>query len=89
MVASDAPIAKPSTVVIWMSTETAYLHIPPSGCYGTDVARMLSDAGDHVGGLPPLIQCDNGTEFTLAAGADLPLGDRPPWSVDRRPSDAE
>jgi len=31
---------------------------------GADVARMLSDAGERAGGLPPIIQCDNGTEFT-------------------------
>jgi putative transposase len=34
---------------------------------GTDVARLLSEAGDRVGGLPPIIQCDNGTEFTSTA----------------------
>lgn len=30
---------------------------------GSDVARMLSDAGERMGGLPPIVQCDNGTEF--------------------------
>ena len=34
---------------------------------GTDVARLLSEAGDRAGGLPPIIQCDNGTEFTSTA----------------------
>lgn len=34
---------------------------------GSDVARMLSDAGGRVGGLPPIVQCDNGTEFTSTA----------------------
>jgi putative transposase len=28
---------------------------------GNDVARMLSDAGDRRGGLPPIIQCDTST----------------------------
>jgi putative transposase len=31
---------------------------------GSDVARMLSDAGERLGGLPAIVQCDNGTEFT-------------------------
>ena len=34
---------------------------------GSDVARLLSDAGDQRGGLPAIIQCDNGTEFTSTA----------------------
>ena len=34
---------------------------------GTDVARLLSDAGDRAGTLPPIIQCDNGTAFTSTA----------------------
>jgi putative transposase len=34
---------------------------------GSDVARMLSDVGERVGRLPPIVQCDNGTEFTSTA----------------------
>jgi putative transposase len=34
---------------------------------GGDVARMLSGAGVREGGLPPIVQCDNGTEFTSTA----------------------
>lgn len=35
---------------------------------GTDVARILSEAGERCHGLPPVIQCDNnGTEFTSTA----------------------
>jgi putative transposase len=34
---------------------------------GADVARLLSEAGDRAGTLPPIIQCDNGTEFTSTA----------------------
>ena len=34
---------------------------------GADLARMLSDAGERAGGLPPIIQCDNGTAFTSTA----------------------
>lgn len=34
---------------------------------GTDVARILSDAGTARGALPAVIQCDNGTEFTSVA----------------------
>lgn len=34
---------------------------------GTDVARRLSAAGTRRGGLPAVIQCDNGTEFTSTA----------------------
>ncbi len=34
---------------------------------GSDVARLLSDAGDRAGHLPAIVQCDNGTEFTSTA----------------------
>ncbi len=34
---------------------------------GSDVARLLSAAGDRTGTLPAIIQCDNGTEFTSTA----------------------
>ncbi len=34
---------------------------------GTDVARLLTEAGERRGTLPPVIQCDNGTEFTSTA----------------------
>jgi putative transposase len=34
---------------------------------GTDVARLLTEAGERRGTLPPIIQCDNGTEFTSTA----------------------
>jgi putative transposase len=34
---------------------------------GSDVARILMDAGERCGGLPPIVQCDNGTEFTSTA----------------------
>lgn len=34
---------------------------------GSDVARMLSDAGARAGGLPAIVRCDNGTEFTSTA----------------------
>jgi putative transposase len=34
---------------------------------GADVARLLSDVGDRAGTLPPIIQCENGTEFTSTA----------------------
>ena len=38
---------------------------------GAAVARMLRDAGERAGGLPPIIPCDNGTEGTSTA--------RDPW----------
>lgn len=34
---------------------------------GAHVARLLTEAGDSRGGLPNVIQCDCGTEFTSAA----------------------
>jgi putative transposase len=34
---------------------------------GTDVARLLTEAGERRGTLPRIIQCDNGTEFTSTA----------------------
>lgn len=34
---------------------------------GTDVVELLMWAGHEHGGLPPVIQCDNGTEFTSVA----------------------
>ena len=34
---------------------------------GTDVAQLLNAAGVTRGGLPPVVQCDNGTEFTSTA----------------------
>jgi putative transposase len=34
---------------------------------GADVARLLSAAGARAGTLPPIIQCDNGTEVTSTA----------------------
>ena len=34
---------------------------------GTDVARLLSDAGESAGGLPAIVQCDNGTQLTSTA----------------------
>lgn len=34
---------------------------------GTDVAALLHDAGEQHGGLPVVVQCDNGTEFTSVA----------------------
>lgn len=33
----------------------------------TDAAARLRAAGDARGGLPPVVQCDNGTEFTCTA----------------------
>ena len=34
---------------------------------GTDVAHLLSEAGDRAGHLPAIVQCDNGKEFTSTA----------------------
>lgn len=34
---------------------------------GTDVVDILQAVGEEHGGLPPVIQCDNGTEFTSVA----------------------
>jgi putative transposase len=34
---------------------------------GTDVARILSETRTRRGGLPSIVQCDNGTEFTSTA----------------------
>jgi putative transposase len=34
---------------------------------GSDVARILAEAGERCGRLPPIVQCDNGTEFTSTA----------------------
>ena len=31
------------------------------------MARLLTEAGERVGSLPPIIQCDYGTEFTSTA----------------------
>jgi putative transposase len=57
------------------SRECVALHVARSFT-GDDVARMLSDAGDRVGGLPPIIQCDNGTEFTSTALDHWPYWNR-------------
>lgn len=54
------------TLVDVYSRECVALEVAKSFS-GADVARMLSDAGDRAGGLPPIIQCDNGTEFTSTA----------------------
>jgi putative transposase len=54
------------TLVDIYSRECVALEVATSFS-GADVARMLSDAGERTGGLPPIIQCDNGTEFTSTA----------------------
>jgi putative transposase len=54
------------TLVDVYSRECVALEVAKSFS-GADVARMLSDAGERAGGLPPIIQCDNGTEFTSTA----------------------
>lgn len=38
-----------------------------TGFEGADVAEMLQAAGGDSGGLPSIIQCDHGTEFTSVA----------------------
>jgi putative transposase len=71
------------TLVDVYSRECVALHVARSFT-GDDVARMLSDAGDRVGGLPPIIQCDNGTEFTSTALDHWGTGIACGWtSVDR------
>ena len=54
------------TLVDVYSRECVALEVAKSFS-GADVARLLSDAGDRTGTLPPIIQCDNGTEFTSTA----------------------
>lgn len=54
------------TLVDVYSRECVALEVAKSFS-GADVARLLSDAGARTGGLPPIIQCDNGTEFTSTA----------------------
>ena len=54
------------TLVDVFSRECVGLEVATS-FNGADVARLLSDAGDRAGGLPSIIQCDNGTEFTSTA----------------------
>ena len=54
------------TLVDVCSRECVALEVAKSFS-GADVARLLSDAGERGGGLPPIIQCDNGTEFTSTA----------------------
>jgi len=54
------------TLVDVYSRECVALEVARS-CSWADVARLLSEAGDRAGGLPPIIQCDNGTEFTWPA----------------------
>lgn len=54
------------TLVDVYSRECVALEVAKSFS-GADVARLLSDAGERAGGLPPIIQCDNGTEFTSTA----------------------
>jgi putative transposase len=48
------------TVIDVYSRECVALEVARSFS-GSDVARMFSEAGDQAGGLPPIIQCDNGT----------------------------
>ena len=54
------------TLVDVYSRECVALEVAKSFS-GADVARLLSDAGERTGGLPPIIQCDNGTAFTSTA----------------------
>ena len=54
------------TLVDVSSRECVALEVAKS-CSGAAGARMLRDAGDRVGGLPPIIPCDHGTECTSTA----------------------
>lgn len=54
------------TLVDVCSRECVALEVAKSFS-GADVARLLSDAGERVVGLPTIIQSDNGTEFTSTA----------------------
>lgn len=56
------------TLVDVFSRERVALEVANSFS-GTDVAGLLSDAGERAGGLPTIIQCDNGTECTSTASA--------------------
>ena len=55
-----------STVVDACTRECGALVAAPQFRW-TDAAARLSVAGDARGGLPPVVQSDNGTEFTSAA----------------------
>jgi putative transposase len=54
------------TLVDVYARECVALHVALSFS-GSDVARTLSDAGTPRGGLPSIVKCDNGTEFTSTA----------------------
>ncbi len=66
---TDTVVDRPArvfTLVDVYTRECVALEAAPA-FRGTDVARMLSAAGTRRGGLPAVIQCDNGTEFTSTA----------------------
>lgn len=54
------------TLVDICTRECVALHVA-RGFSGTDVARLLSAAGQERGTLPAVVQCDQGTEFTAIA----------------------
>ena len=65
VLATNQPV-RVFTLVDVFSRECVALEVARSFS-GADVARLLSDAGQRVGTLPAIIQCDNGTEFTSKA----------------------
>lgn len=54
------------TLVDVCTRECVALHVAKQ-FRGTDIAQLLSEAGTGRGGLPAVVQCDNGTEFTSTA----------------------
>ncbi|MEO8561508.1 MAG: DDE-type integrase/transposase/recombinase [bacterium] len=71
------------TLVDVFSRECMALEVAKS-FRGADVARMLSDAGERAGRLPPIIQCDNGTSSPRPRWITGPTGIAFSWtSVDR------
>ena len=54
------------TLVDVCTRECVALHVAKQ-FRGTDIAQLLSLAGTERGGLPAVVQCDNGTEFTSTA----------------------
>lgn len=65
-VLADGRTLRVFTLVDVYTRECVALEAAPA-FRGTDVARLLSVAAGKRGGLPAVIQCDNGTEFTSTA----------------------
>lgn len=50
-----------------VATRECVALVAAKGFSGSDVAKILGEAGSHLGGLPQQVRVDNGTEFTSKA----------------------